>query len=171
MSAALLMLLRLTWRGRLRRAWRGLRAPRGAILSLIGLIVTATWFGPSVWLARTRPVPDPDVVASVAASALLLILCSIALMPATAPGAAYFSQAEINFLFSGPFSRRALLVYKLGSALPRVAMAALLLTLIELAFVPWWVAACVGFFLAMLLLQLFGMAVALGPDAGRPGPP
>ena len=82
------MLLRLTWRGRLRRAWRGLRAPRGAILSLIGLIVTASWFGPSVWLARTRPVPDPDVVASVAASALLLILCSIALMPATAPGRA-----------------------------------------------------------------------------------
>jgi len=161
MNPALLVLLRLTWRGRLRRALRGLRQPRGAAVSLLGLAVIAGWVGPALQLSRTRPAPDPSAVVSVIASVLLLAVCSIALMPAAAPGAAYFSPAEIDFLFPGPFSRRALLVYKLGSSLPRVAFAACLVTVIELAFLPWWFSAVVGIFLAMVFLQLFGMTVAL----------
>ena len=161
MSSALLVLLRLTWRGRLRRSLRGLRQPRGAVFSLLGLVVIAGWVGPALWLLRTRPAADPEAVASVATSVLLLALCSIALMPAAAPGAAYFSPAEVDFLFTGPFSRRALLVYKIGSALPRVGLAACLVTLIELVFLPWWVSGAVGIFLTLLFLQLFGMTVAL----------
>jgi hypothetical protein len=163
------VLWRLLWRGRLRRAARGLGTPRGALLSLLGLLVMAAAFGPSLWLAWTAERPDHETVTGVAASLILLTLCSIVLMPAATPGGAYFTPAEVNLLFPGPFSRRALLAYKLTAAAPRVALAALLVTLAELAFVPWWLAATVGIFLTMLLFQLSGMIVALGLQtlAGR----
>lgn len=133
MNSALLVLLRLRWQAGLRRIFRSLRTLRGAIFSLLGLAMVAMWLGPSLLLTGFAGRPDPELVVAFAASGTFL-MCLIALLPSGGKGAAYFSPAEIDFLFAGPFTRRALLAYKLGSSAVGWALGSLLFSVSFLPF-------------------------------------
>jgi hypothetical protein len=73
----------------------------------------------------------------------------------------YFSPSEINLLFSGPFSRRALLLYKLSSYAFGVLLSSLLIMLLVPKSVYSPQATFFGTFLTLLFIQLLTIATGL----------
>jgi hypothetical protein len=106
---ALWRLLFLHFRGTLRRRLRGLRTLRGWLLTLIGLAFVGGW----VLLASHRsPLTSQEMRGAEIMPAntarevfppVLLLACLLTVAVSSGP-AIYFSRAEIDFLFTGPFS-------------------------------------------------------------------
>src|SRR5262249_43597258 len=80
---------------------------------------------------------------------------------ASSDKALYFSPAEIQFLFSGPFTRRQVLAYKVGLTLLIGLPSSLILCAIIRIQGVWMPALVVGVLLVSMFLQLFSMALAL----------
>src|SRR5206468_839101 len=72
-----------------------------------------------------------------------------------------FSPAEVNFLFTGPFTRRQLLGYKILSAFFVSLPAALFLALMVQIHARWFLAAFVGLVLAFQLMHWFALVLNL----------
>src|ERR671939_932465 len=112
MTGALLYLLLCTARNRVLRQLRRVREPRYAVALLVGL--GYLWL---VLLRRGRP--DPLAGAATGDSALLASSVGLALLVASwwlfsgERSALTFTQAEVQFLFPAPVSRRGLIEYKL----------------------------------------------------------
>ncbi|MGD0517196.1 MAG: putative ABC exporter domain-containing protein, partial [Thermoguttaceae bacterium] len=117
MDQALIKLLRFRFRGALRRSFRGIKTVRGAIFFMLGLGTLLLWLGPQVmvmFVAGHAPRVDPQMLRDV----LPLVLFGVSLMAVLSAArmeGIHFTAAEVDFLFSGPFSRRQLLFYKLSS--------------------------------------------------------
>ncbi len=158
--SGLVTLSRLQARALVRRLTRGLRSVKGALLFAVGLVVIGLWLAPSVWQANAMARTDPQAVIDLAP---VFLLASAILTVVTSGGekAITFTPAEVDFLFPGPFTRRQLLVYKIGKSLVGIAFSSLLLSVVLLRHARAWPAAWAGLFLAMLLLQMFGIAVTL----------
>jgi hypothetical protein len=156
---ALLRLLSLQARAALRRAWRGARTVKGALLGAVGLSLFFAWLLPTVLLATRAPPVDPGRVRQFAPLALLALVVSSAL--SAGDRALAFTPAEVNFLFAGPFTRRQLLAYKLAKSAAGSVLLALLLSLGMRRFSPFWPAAFFGGALALLLVNLTTTAAAL----------
>ena len=93
--------------------------------------------------------------------------CLFTIFVSTGP-AFYFSQNEINFLFTGPFSRRSLLIYKFCAYLAGAVVSATILTLLIPPRASSGLAAFLGTLLTLLFIQLSSAAVrviALASDA------
>src|SRR5689334_649958 len=116
MNPALFKLMTLQARAAVRRSLRGVKSARGAVFFAVGVVVFLLWIGPTLLTLHLtrRDAVDPAKVREYLPAALLLA-CAGALL---APGdkALYFTPAEVNFLFPGPFSRRQLLGYKTAKA-------------------------------------------------------
>jgi len=171
MYRALLKLFLMRLRGGVRRRLPGLITLRGAAFLAFGLYVFALGLGPSLgmsdaveetfqeigWSTVGQPVQQLMPVA-------LLGACLLTILTTSQPSI-YFSPAEINFLFCGPFTRRSLLLYKIGSYAVGTLFSA---TLIAIAF-PHYAggrfAAFLGGFLTLFFIQLFGLAVGLTGQA------
>lgn len=157
--AALLKLSALQARAVLRRAWRGLRTVKGAVLAALGLGIFMLWLVPAAVVATQAPRVDSQLVRDYGPLALLILTVSSAI--AGGDKAIAFTPAEVNFLFPAPFTRRQLLVYKLSKAAAGSVLLALLLSLAMRRFSPWWPAAFVGATLALLLVSLCTTAAGL----------
>ncbi len=157
---ALIVLYRLQGRAMARRATRGARSVKGALLLAFGVVIVGLWLAPSVWLAQSSPRTDPAQVLD-AAPVLLLSACLLAVVTSGGEKAIAFTPAEVDFLFPGPFTRRQLLAYKLGKTLAGVVFSSLMLSAVLLRHAASWPHAWVALLLAMLFLQLFSMAVTL----------
>src|ERR1700722_14170535 len=109
MNRALWLLLSLQMRGWLRHLGRGMRTVRGTVLVLIGLAV----FFP--WLLAVLSFPVSGGVDSRFLGrygpASLLFYCVVNFLFSSHERAIYFSPAEVQMLFAGPFGRREVLVY------------------------------------------------------------
>lgn len=160
-----LLLLR-QWAG-LRRRLRRLRTPRGLTLTAIGIGFVVLWVAFSTGAAGTRYdlnqarqlLPVRSAMADVFP---ILLLASCLLTVATASGPAiYFSSAEVNFLFAGPFSRRSLLLYKFFSYTLGAMISALCITVIVPRPVVVWIAVFTGTFLTLVFMQLLSAALGL----------
>lgn len=161
MDRALLKLLRLRFRAFVRRMFRGMKTVRGAVLFALGLLTMALWLGPSVVMAAASgPQSDPEEVLAVVPLALLGV-CLISVLTAGKQKSIYFSPAEVDFLFAGPFSRRELLLYKISAGVLGAALTALFLSAVFARHGTMWVAVLLGCFLSLLLVQLFSTAAAL----------
>lgn len=160
MNAALGVLWWLQLRAKVRRLVHGLRTLRGAIFSLLGLVIVLLWFTPALWLPRLWGATDPALVVAFTSTMILLMLLA-ALCLSERRGPIYFTLAEIDFLFPGPFTRRALLAYKVATTAAGLAATAVLISLSYLPFVAWWFSAWTGTFCALVFVQLVGMAVGL----------
>ena len=160
MHPALRKLLRLRLRGTMRRMFRGLKTVRGAVFSVVGLLLMTVWLGPTLFMATSAPEFDPEVVRSIAPVALLLF-CLISILTSGGQKAVHFTGEEIDFLFSGPFSRRQLLLYKLTASTVGAAFAAMIFSLLYLQYTRFWIASLLGFWLSMMLVQLFSTAAVL----------
>ena len=165
MQRALWLLLFLRLRGSLRRRLRTLRTVRGWLLSLVGLGFIVGWV-----LLASRQSPQgltawgsdatPRALARDVFPPLLMLACVMTVAMSSGP-AIYFSRAEIDFLFTGPFSRRGLLLYKfLGYAIGAF-ISALCVTVVVPAATRSRVATLLGTFLTLVFLQLLSAVVGL----------
>jgi hypothetical protein len=153
------LLIGLQTRGWARYVWRSLRSVKGALLALIGMGVMGFWL-----LVILRPPPGPPVPAEqvrLYTPGLLLAYCLVSVLLSRGERTIYFTPAEVNFLFPGPFHRRTLLVYKVVSTL----LLGVPTTLVMLAFLrvyaSWLLAAYIGLVLTFGFITLLGMALNL----------
>ena len=105
MSRALWLLLWLQLAGWLRYLGRNLGTVRGALLALVGLIVFVPWLVAAV----ARPGGGGMDPASLQryGPAMLVLYCVLNVLFSSHERAIYFTPAEVQFLFAGPFTRRA----------------------------------------------------------------
>jgi hypothetical protein len=165
--SALLLLYRLQSRAVVRRLVGNLRTVKGVLLFVFGVAVIGLWLAPSLWQAMGMPRTDPKVVQDVA-PVLLLASCLLQAFSSGGERAIAFTPAEVDFLFAGPFTRRQLLAYKVGKSVAGMAFSATLLSVVLLRHAAHWGQAWVGLFLAMMFLQLVGMAITLvGQSVGE----
>lgn len=166
MNPALLILMRLQFRGLLRRLLRGARTVRGALFFALGLLIFAMWLVP-VFIGGNIAKADPDNVRAVMPLILLGVVLGSALTSA-GDKAVIFTPAEVDFLFSGPFPRRQLLLYKLGKSAFAALFSALLMSVALLRFASLWVACFLGCLLALLFVQWLSTAlVIVGQSIGE----
>lgn len=156
---ALLLLKFLELRGFIRRFGRQLRTPTGALFGLFYLLMVAFIVVPA-FLGR-RSATDGFLAEEFAPHGIALVMalfCVISLVVPTSRAALHFKPAEVDFLFSGPYTRRQIISYKLAGLATGAIFMALILSLSLLPFLHLWATAFVGFFLASYFVMLFGTA-------------
>src|SRR5947209_3830982 len=116
MNRALWLLSWLRFVGWLRRLARMLRTVKGALLALFVGILFAFWIFSLVMSAFIIPpaerLANPAIARQYGPIALLGYCLALLAFPSNERMIA-FTPAEVNFLFTGPFSRRQLLGYKI----------------------------------------------------------
>ncbi len=162
MHPALIKLLKLRFRSFGRRMVRSAKTPRGAVLLGLGVLMLAMWLGPT--LAMTfmdgQPRSNPETVRTIIPLALLGF-CLLQVVSGNHEKSVNFSPAEVDFLFSGPFTRRELLAYKLSAGMARAVLVSLLLSVTLLRHSTFWIAALVGYFLTLVFIQLSSTSLVL----------
>ena len=174
MNLALLNLIRLQFRGFLRRMGRGVKTPRRAIFMLIGIAAIILWVVPPVVSdivahhvhaeqARAAPQRFRDM-----APLALLGICVMTIVSSAGDRAIAFTAGEVDFLFPGPCTRRELLAYKLLKSFLGTVLSALFLSLALFAYSVWWPASYIGIILTRMIIELFSPAgVLLGQTIGQ----
>ncbi|MBI1917983.1 MAG: hypothetical protein HYS12_25095 [Planctomycetes bacterium] len=132
---------------------------KGILLALVGLLVLGLWVV-SAMLPSQSTSADPENLRRYA-PAFLLTYCLVATLFSKGERGLYFSPAEVNLLFPGPFTRRQLLLYKITTSTLFILPTTLFLTFLLRIHAHWYLAAFLGLFLAFLFLQLFQMALNL----------
>jgi hypothetical protein len=160
MPIALLTLLRLHFRGKIRHSLRGIRTLRGFVFLLLGFMVMTLWLGPALYRALRMPRADPTMVSTVAPFAILSF-CLSNLFTSFGDAAVPFTCAEVDFLFYGPFTRRSLLGFKILKAALGTAFTTLIFSILLLRYSTSWISCCVGIWLTVQFMQLFAMAITL----------
>lgn len=156
----LFALMMLQLRASLRRMTRGLRSVKGGLLFVFGLAVIGLWLLPSVWTAHKLPRTDPLQVRDVA-PIIVLATCLLTVLTSGGDKAVVFTPAEVDFLFPAPFTRRQILAYKLIKTAGGALLSACLLSVVFLRHAAGWGQAFTGVLLAMIFIQLFGVALVL----------
>ena len=167
MDQALLKLLRLRFHAAVRRIWRSLKTPRGAVFFAIGAVMIVLWLGPTLFFNLIMNRPEAGAARESLSGSFrelmplgLLAICLMTLL--TSPErAVQFSPAEVNFLFSGPFSRRQILLYKISLNTVGALITSMIFTIFLLQYATSLVPAFVGCLLTILFMQLFNMTVVL----------
>jgi hypothetical protein len=159
-NRALWLLLGLQMRGWVRFLGRNLRTIKGALLALVGLVVFIPWVLSLALMPRHETGMDPEMI-RLYGPAGLLIYCLGNLLISSGERGVYFTPAEVNFLFPGPFGRRELLAYKilftLMISLPSTLIMALFINVRSTSFA----ASFLGLLLLFTFMNLFSMAVNL----------
>jgi hypothetical protein len=163
------MLVKLLWlrfRGGVRHRFRELKTLRGLLFLCVTVAVIAL-----LMKQTALPVHPPGAALAEAPELLrgqlarwmpagLLAACLLTVL--TAPGPAiHFSPSEINLLFSAPFSRRALLLYKMCFYAFGALLSSLLITLLLPAAPAMPLATFLGAFLTLLFIQLFSAVIGM----------
>ena len=112
-----------------------------------------------MWKERGTPIPPEQILTG--GPAFLIAYCLMNVLLSTGERTVYFSPAEVTFLFTGPFRRRELLVYRVVYTLLVSIPTTLLFTAISRANTPWVLAGFVGLLQMFIFMQLFGMAISL----------
>jgi hypothetical protein len=157
----LLKLIGLRARAGGRQMVRGLKTPRGTLLFLGGCALVVLWLGPAFLMAATHQrIVDPQTT-RMGIPAVLLLMSLLTIVNSGGDKAVYFSPGEVNFLLGGPFTRRELLAYKLLFSVLGSACSALIFATAFLVYFQSWLAAYIGSFLALGLMQLLSMSCLL----------
>ena len=160
MNSALWQLLGLQCRGWIRKVWRSLRTFKGALLVVLGLVVFVPWLL-SLLLAPQEAAAIPADKLLRFGPAVFLLYCLTTVLFSKGERAIYFTPAEVNFLFPGPFTRRQLLGYKLTANALFGLPSTLFMSLLFQVHARWYLACFLGLFFAYLFLLLFTVAVNL----------
>ena len=158
MDRALWLLIGLQLRGRARAVGRSLRTVKGLLLALVGLFFFVPWL--ILIVTQRRDALPPDKLLTYG-PAYLLFYCLMNVLMSGGERTVYFWPAEVTFLFTGPFTRRQLLGYKVALTLFFTLPTSLFLTAYTQVHAPWILAAFVGVLLMTTFMQLLGMALNL----------
>jgi len=167
MNRALWLLLWLRFRSWVRRLARSAGSPRGAIFLVVGLLFFGLMVGPQIAL-RFQKSANPHIQAEFIEHTrelgplLLFAYCVLTVLFASSEQGISFTPAEVQFLFSGPFSRRQVLLYKILANSLIAAAYSLFMTLFFVAYAyarP--LAAYPGLLLTLWFIQFFSLAVSL----------
>jgi Putative ABC exporter len=162
MHRTLLLLSKLRLLGQWRKAKRSLASPLGILLALffvgfVAMLVVPRLLFPSVPGGTLAPVTE-----LIFHPAMLFLLWISTLIGSRLKSPIAFSMAEVDFLFSGPFTRRQLLIHKLlVSTLGPLGFA--VMAPLVFPFV-WWPAAILGVLLIATFLQWWTILLALAVD-------
>src|SRR5271156_4762323 len=118
MNSALIKLFLLLNKAAFRRSIRGARTVRGAVVLLIGLAVIVFWplLGLSFLFLKSVSERAHDFgSAGPYLSIYIMFMCIMNILQSSKAPPFYFSPPEVEFLFSGPFHRREILLFKLMS--------------------------------------------------------
>jgi hypothetical protein len=140
-----------------------LRKPKGVLLTLVGLVVFVPWLLSIAFTPQAAMPWDPEKVRRFGPLALLFFAV-MTLMFSSGERGLFFTPAEIDFLFPGPFSRRSLLAYKVTGVVFGILFSSLLVLLATLRSSRSGLAAYAAIVLTMLFYQLLGMAVGLASN-------
>lgn len=160
MDRSLWLLLVLRSKSLVRQWGRNLRSVKGIILALVGSLV----FLPSLISILLAPASDePPNLERIRryGAAILFAYCVINVFLSTGERALYYSPAEVDFLFPGPYRQRQLLIYRLIRTLGGTILTALLFTIISRHNTALAIAAFVGVLLAVQFLSLFALVLGL----------
>ncbi len=138
-----------------------MKTVRGALLVLFTIGVVVVMVASQIWVG-TRPElrPAPGTIPPFASPGLLgLVLLTV--FTAAGEAAVYFTPAEVDMLFSGPFTRRELLGFKLVKTLLGILVMSAFFSVFMLSSLPYWPRAYLGILLALGMVQFLGMAMAL----------
>ncbi len=160
MHPALLKLLRLETRAFYRRMFRHAKTVKGAAFILLGLGMFGLWVGPSLFFAFAEERGNPETARAIAPLALL-VMCVLHVTTAACEKALYFQPSEVDFLFTAPFSRRQLLIYKLTTGSLASLFIALFISAFLLRIAVWWIALYIGLLLTLLFIQYLAAAVVM----------
>ena len=166
MDVTLIKLLGLRFRGGVRHRLQELKTLRGLLFMCVTIAVI-------VLLMKQSSLPGNPLGGAIQAGpdqlreqfgrlmpVGLLAACLLTVFTSSGP-AIHFSPSEINLLFSGPFSRRALLLYKICFYVFGALLSSLLITLLVPAFTHSLLATFLGAFLTLIFIQLFSAVIGL----------
>ena len=165
MNSALFLLMKLRLKGWARRLARNLQTVRGAILTAIFGIVLVMWLGSMVFgavMAGSVPgtTAPPEYVERFGPLVLLIYCLSIVgSSGSTAPFV--FSPAEVQFLFSGPFTRRQLLAYKILVQFLLTVPISLFMAVAARTLAGSFWSGLIAVLLTAVFMQMFGLTVNL----------
>lgn len=176
MDNALYHLMFLRMRGGLRHRLHQLATLRGAafltiVAGIIWLLAAAGATSPGDYIDDTA-LAAPEAMREYIANFMplgLLAACLFTVFVSTGP-AIYFSANEINFLFTGPFRRRDLVIYKFATYCVGAIVSALIITVLIPPRASTMIAAFSGTLLTLLFIQLSSAAIrvfALAYGSGR----
>jgi hypothetical protein len=158
------LLIGLQLRGWLRYLWRSLGTVKGAFLAILGSgVLLSLWLLPLLLSSPDLPAVSVDVADKIRdyGPAGLIAYCLANVLLSGNERGVYFTPAEVNFLFPGPFRRRSLLVYKVLSTLLIGLPTAAVMLLFLHVYAAWMAAAFVGVLLVFVFIELFSMAINL----------
>ncbi len=159
----LLVLLRLRWRGRVRRFLRMVRTPRGLLTVLAALAGIGLWLAGALARARImshQAFSESDSLAM--ARAALVIFAVVIVSGALSYRGLYIPEEEVERLLSAPVTRRELIRYRLLPSLFAASLFALIFSIELGARMPVPLFGFLGAFLAVMTLPILGQAVAIG---------
>lgn len=160
MHPTLLYLIRLRTWAWFRHTARGMRSLKRAVFIVFAGIMILLWLGPQLAMAAFRPDPDIEMLRTVLPWMFLMFF----LINLFSPGKDMmlnFEPNEISFLFTGPFTRRQLLLYKIVDMTIRMLFSAFIFAVVSMQYTySFWVA-FIGFALLLSFLILLDIAVVL----------
>ena len=165
MDHSLWLLTRLRARALGRRWVKSLGRPQGVLVTIAFAVLFAPTVAGLVAVAVLGPrlvfPVDPAEVVERFGPIAFACLLGASLVGATREASLYYSPAEIDFLFPGPFRRRQLVAYKLTLTALASLVSALMIGLASRILATWFISGVVAATLAVVFIQLMQMALAL----------
>ena len=156
--------LRLLWRLQLKAGWRKLTRSARTVKGMLRLIVTlgflALIFAPMIVFSFYRDQPDATITRSFIEPGIFVFTILILLGSGKDSGI-FFTPAEVEFLFPGPFHRRELLLYRFGHQVQASLFGALFLSVAPAPFVPHWIFGFLGIALVLQFIQVLSVVLNL----------
>ena len=160
--SALWLLLRLQFGGWWRFLLRNVQTLRGALLMVLTFSVMLPGFVMLMIMPRldtASGLPADQIVRYGPLGLLAYVILGVLLSPSSQP--IYFTPAEVQFLFAGPFSRRQILAYKVMLSLLVSVPTSVMLSLIVRVRDGWLVGILLGVLFMTTFLVLFSIVLGL----------
>ncbi|NUM53742.1 MAG: hypothetical protein HUU46_08870 [Candidatus Hydrogenedentes bacterium] len=156
----LVVLKLLEWRGLARRLFKQMKRPAGALFVVVYVAMFAPAVLNSLLLNRSESHVPIDWVLRIAPLGIGM-LCVLSMLAPELRVAFNFKPAEVDWLFTGPYSRRQLITYKLFGAAFGSLFMTVIFFLATFAFSPTRLPMFLGMYLAVLYATLFSTAYSM----------
>jgi hypothetical protein len=157
---SLWLLLRLRARAWARLWARNLRTLKGVLLALVGALLILPMLGWALFFPRVQTAAQLGAIRHYGPLGLLAY-CVLNVLLSSGDRTVYYSPAEVNFLFCGPYRPRQLLLYKVAVGAGAGLVTSLIMACALSPNSAGFVSSYVALFLTLMLIYLFSMSVGL----------